>query len=210
MTTDDHRSTRVVVFDCDGVMFDTENANRIYYNTILERFGRPPLDAEQFAYVHMSTVKEALAFLFRDETDLDPVYAFCRTMSYEPLIPHMEMEPHLMDLLARLKTRFNTAIATNRSNTMDAVMAHFKLAPWFDLVVTSQDVTHPKPHPEQLFKIMDYFNVTPEEVLYLGDSSTDERAARGAGVPFVSYGNPDLEARHHIRGLDEVFRLLGL
>jgi phosphoglycolate phosphatase-like HAD superfamily hydrolase len=158
----------------------------------------------------MSTVKEALAFLFRDETDLDPVYAFCRTMSYEPLIPHMEIEPHLMDLLARLKTRFNTAIATNRSNTMDAVMAHFKLAPWFDLVVTSQDVTHPKPHPEQLFKIMDYFNVTPEEVLYLGDSSTDERAARGAGVPFVSYGNPDLEARHHIRGLDEVFRLLGL
>ena len=47
------RQIRAVVFDCDGVMFDTADANRIYYNRVLERFGKPPLNQEQFINVHM-------------------------------------------------------------------------------------------------------------------------------------------------------------
>jgi len=62
------RAVKVLVFDCDGVMFDTEKANRMYYNRILEQFGKSPLTQEQFEYVHMSTVKQALHFCFRAET----------------------------------------------------------------------------------------------------------------------------------------------
>ena len=37
---------KLVIFDCDGVMFDSKNANRVYYNHMLEKFGHPPMDAE--------------------------------------------------------------------------------------------------------------------------------------------------------------------
>ena len=53
---------RVVVFDCDGVMFDTANSNMAYYNHLLQQFGRPTMTQAQFAYTHMHTVDEALAF----------------------------------------------------------------------------------------------------------------------------------------------------
>ena len=58
---------KVVAFDCDGVMFDTIEANKAYYNRILDYFGYPPLTPDQFAYTHMHTVDAALDFLFEDE-----------------------------------------------------------------------------------------------------------------------------------------------
>ena len=199
---------KVVVFDCDGVMFDTEKANRIYYNSILKHFKQPLLTQTQFNYVHMSTVKEALLFLFPDHDRMDDVFEYCRTMSYNPLIPHMEMEPYLMALLRQLKNKYKTAIATNRSTTMNAVMDYHGLSESFDLVVTSLDVIHPKPHPEQLLKIMDAFKVLPEEILYIGDSKTDEEAALNADVPFVAYRNSALKARYHIKDLWEITTIL--
>lgn len=201
---------KVLVFDCDGVMFDTEKANRMYYNRILEHFGKSPLTQEQFEYVHMSTVKQALFFLFKGRETMDEIFEFTRTMSYAPLIPHMEIEPYLKPLLHTVKKQMKTAIATNRSTTMNGVMTYHGLSDLFDLVVTSLDVEQPKPHPEQLLKILDHFKVEPEEALYIGDSKTDEQAALKSGVPFVSYKNPSLEASHHIRDLREVMAILNL
>ena len=203
-------SLKVLVFDCDGVMFDTENANRIYYNSILEHFNKPLLTQQQFEYVHMSTVKQALFFLFQDREDMDDVFEYTRHMKYDPLIPHMEIEPFLKPLLHHVKKKLKTAIATNRSTTMHAVLSYHGLTELFDMVVTSLDVERPKPHPEQLHKIMDHFKAAPEEVLYIGDSKTDEEAAIKSGVLFVSYKNPSLEASHHIRDLREVLTILDL
>ena len=68
----------------------------------------------------------------------------------------------------------------------------------------------PKPHPEALVKVVDHFSVSPEEVIYVGDSRVDELAARDAGIPFVAYRNPDLTAEHHVRHLNQVAELVGL
>ncbi len=198
----------MLAFDCDGVMFDTEKANRMYYNRILEHFGQPVLSREQFEYVHMSTVKQALNFLFKDRECLNEVFDYTRNMSYEPLIPHMEMEPYLKPLLHWVKPALKTAIATNRSNTMNGVMTFHGLSELFDLVVTSLDVEHPKPHPDQLLKIRDHFGVAADNILYIGDSKTDEQAAIMSGVPFVAYKNPSLQASYHISDLKEVKAIL--
>ena len=51
---------KVVAFDCDGVMFDTEKANKAFYNHILNQFGRPDMTPEQFAYASMHTAERCL------------------------------------------------------------------------------------------------------------------------------------------------------
>ena len=48
---------KLVAFDCDGVMFDTAQANRLYYSHILQHFDRPTLTEEQFRFVHMHTLQ---------------------------------------------------------------------------------------------------------------------------------------------------------
>jgi HAD superfamily hydrolase (TIGR01549 family) len=206
----DTRKIKVVAFDCDGVMFDTEDTNRAYYNRILEHFGKPPMTESQFRYTHTHTVKDSLLHIFPDEADLSAVHAYRQTISYFSLIKYMIMEPYLKPLLEKIKPAYKTAIATNRSDTMGQVLEEHGLVRCFDMVVTAGDVERAKPYPDQLLKIIGHFDVTAEEALFIGDSELDQMAAAAIGMPFVAYGNPNLAADFHISSLKEIQRILGI
>ena len=198
----------VVVFDCDGVLFDTEAANRAYYNHILHHFGKPPMTAEQFSYAHQHTLKEALAHLFGDAESIAAVQAYRRTMDYKRFLKLLKVKPHLFALLSKIRPRLKTAIATNRSDTMDRLLAEFDLSNQFDLVVTAFDIPRPKPHPDGLLKILSHFKIVPRQALYVGDSQVDAEAAAAAQIPFVAYRNKTLPAPYHIETLKELEALL--
>jgi HAD superfamily hydrolase (TIGR01509 family) len=91
---------------------------------------------------------------------------------------------------------------------MNRLLAKFDLDGYFDLVVTASDVERPKPHPDALLKISDYFNIRPDQVIYIGDSRLDELAARAAGMPLVAYRNPELSAEYYVNSLNEIEGLL--
>jgi HAD superfamily hydrolase (TIGR01509 family) len=190
-------------------MFDTTAANTAYYNRLLEHLGRPPLTGDQFAYCHMHTVDNALAYLFADTGQLDEAQAYRRQMTYRDFIPLMRIEPHLKPLLQRLRPRIKTAVGTNRTDTMDEVMEIHALADIFDLVVTARDVAAPKPAPDILNRVLTEFGILPQRAVYIGDSQLDEQAAAAAGVPLVAYRNPALQAWRHIDSLAAVPALLG-
>ena len=195
---------RVVAFDCDGVLFDTAEANRAYYNHILSHFGRPAMDEHQLHYVHIHTVQQCVAHLFADDADRQAAMAFRASIDYGPFLKYLTIEPHLKALLDWMRNRYQTAIATNRTDTMDRLLREFGLADRFDLVVTSRDVERPKPFPDPLFKILARFQVEPRQAVFVGDSEVDEATARAAGVPFIAYRNPALEASWHIESLKEL------
>jgi HAD superfamily hydrolase (TIGR01509 family) len=200
---------KVVAFDCDGVLFDSSLSNRAYYNQILQHLGRPPMTDEQFAYVHMHTVDEALVYLFRDPDCLAAVQAYRRRMSYLPFIREMVVEPNLRDLLTRLRPAYKTAIATNRTDTMTRVLAEHDLQHFFDKVVTASDVRQPKPYPDQLLLLLAHFGIEPHAMIYVGDSELDAAASHQAGVPFIAYDNPRLTAKAHIQNLKQILSVLG-
>lgn len=206
----DSRSVKVVAFDCDGVMFDSSEANRAYYNQVLLYIGMPPMTAEQSAFAHMHTVDESLEYLIDDPGKLAEARRYRLQMSYHAFIRHMVIEPHLKALLAKLRPAFKTAIATNRTDTMGRVLEEHELEGQFDLVVTALDVHHPKPHPEQLQVILEHFEITPERMIYIGDSALDAQSAEAAQVPFIAFRNASLPARVHIQSLQQIEALLGL
>ena len=204
------RNIELVAFDCDGVLFDTAQANRFYYSRILQHFGRPALSEEQFRFVHMHTVHESVAYLLPDEKQLEAAHIFRKTMDYQKYLNYLTVEPQLVALLEKLRPRIKTAIATNRTDTMEQLLAEFDLDGYFDLVVTSSDVKQPKPHPDALLKILDHFGLAPHQVIYIGDSRVDELAARAAKMPLVAYRNRELAAEYHIDSFGELEELLEL
>lgn len=204
------KNIQCVAFDCDGVMFDTARANRFYYSSVLQHFGLPALSEEQFRYVHMHTVHESMAYLFADENTLAAAHEFRKTMDYRKYLSYLTVEPQLVSLLEKLRPQIKTAIATNRTDTMEQLLARFELDGYFDLIVTSSDVRQPKPHPDVLLKILDYFSLAPHRVIYIGDSQVDELAAKAADIPLVAYRNRQLDAPFHIDRLGEVEEILGL
>ncbi|MFH1148645.1 MAG: HAD family hydrolase [Pseudomonadota bacterium] len=200
---------KAVVFDCDGVMFDSKEANRAFYDHILREFGRGGMTEDQLSYVHMHTVDESIAYLFQGNGDLFyEANEFRTSLDYCPFLHMMNMEPGLEEFLSFLKPRYKTAISTNRTNTMGKLLEVFGLSQYFDMVVSALDVENPKPHPESLRKIMRELGCGPYEMVYIGDSEIDKKAAEAAGVPLVAYKNRCLQAQYHVDSFHEVISVL--
>jgi HAD superfamily hydrolase (TIGR01509 family) len=189
-------------------MFDSRQANTNYYNQILANFGLPPMTEDQVAFVHMHTADEAVRHIFQGTSYVKQAQAYRLEAGYTPFIKDMIMEPGLIELLRKLKPQYGLAVATNRSDTIGKVLESNGLSEFFDIVVSSLDVKNPKPHPEAIHKILNYFQVSPEQVLYVGDSLVDWQTARAAEVTLVAYQNDELETPWKVKALLEIQELL--
>ena len=201
---------RCVIYDCDGVLFDSFDANRWFYSSLCAATGRPPLTGEELQYAHTHTVHEAIHHIFRDDPGLEEkaLKVFSR-MDPGESISRLKLEPHLIPTLEALKAKgILRAISTSRTTNMELLLGKFSLEYFFDLVVTARDVLHPKPHPESIEKILRAFALRNEEALFVGDSETDGRAARTAGVKFLAYRNPGIAADAYIQDHQDLLQFL--
>jgi len=191
--------TDCVIYDCDGVLFDSLDQNKRLYNHIALSMGRAPLTDSEALFCHAHTLNESIKHIFgADETQTEKAMAFWKSdINFMDFIVYLKMEPHLIETLKTLKDQgIKTAISTNRTTTMEYIMEKFDLNRYFDMVVTAlpKDVKNPKPHPESVEKILNALNVEGGRVLYVGDSEVDQKTARSSGVIFIAYKNLDLEA----------------
>lgn len=199
---------RLVVLDCDGVMFDSRAANRAYYGHLRERFGRPPLTEEEVAFVHAHPAPESVPHIFRAwPGDLPAVEEYRALLDYAPFLRLMRIEPDLVAFLRAVRPGMRTAISTNRTTTMPAVLAAFDLARWFDVVVTALDAPRPKPHPDMLLMILERLGLRAGDGVFIGDSQVDVDHARAVGMPLVAFRNPALAADWHAASFTEALRL---
>ncbi len=204
----DARKYAVVIFDCDGVMFDSRQANIHFYNHLLTRFSLPGMNEEEINFCHQHTADESIRRIFKGTPYMDEAFAYRLEVDYTPFLEDMIIEPGLKDLLEVLKGRYGLAVATNRSNTIQQVLEIFDLKAYFEIVVSSLDVEKPKPHPESIFKILQFFGASAPEALYIGDSGVDHQTARSAGTVFVAYKNESLDADFHVSRLMDVVPIL--
>ena len=150
------------------------------------------------AFVHTSTAKQAIDYLFQDTPWLAEAQAYQRDIDNRPFLVLLRLMPQVREILEYLRPTYHTAIATNRGKSLPLVLKELGLEDLFDFAVSSYDVSRPKPHPECLKKILRHFRCQPEEALYIGDSLVDRLTALKAGVPFAAYRHPALEADFHL------------
>ncbi len=200
---------KLIVFDCDGVLFDSREANRIYYNDLLSAFDQSPMDDQELEFVHSHNVTDSVAHIFRKypATDLDAVHRHRLSQSYTPYLAHMVMEPDLLEFLNTVKDHYLLAISTNRTTTMKPLLEAYGLTDYFELVVTSMDVENPKPAPDALLKIFSHFNCSPEETIFIGDSVIDQQHSENAGVDLIAFRNKLLQARYYVDRFRQILEL---
>lgn len=179
-----------LIFDCDGVMFESRQANLAYYNRILEQFSYPQVSADDHERTHLchtASSPQVLQGLMAPE-HVQAALAFASGLDYREFIPQMIPEAYLEDVLCRLSRRYPLAVATNRGQSIVPILEHFNLTGFFKTVVTSHDVKHPKPAPDMLLLAAKKLNIEPDRCLFIGDSELDQRAAIDAKVQFAGYG----------------------
>lgn len=181
----------LIIFDCDGVLFDSRPANVAFYNAVLAQLGLPVMDAAHEDQAHFMAATQLYDLLFGADPELRArAGAVSRGMDYGPFYPLMRPATGMVELLRDLKRDYRLAMASNRTRTAQGVAALFGLDVYFDLVVGAHMVERPKPSPDMLELCLRQLGVVPQQALYVGDADTDRQAALAAGMHFIGVG-PD-------------------
>ena len=203
-------TTQMVIFDCDGVLFDTRKSARHYYNTLFAKVGAPPLTDEQFNSAFMSTVEEAIDRFIENPQQRESAHELQKKIDGTRFLDEIEVAPTTLPFIRFLRQFTKTAIVTNRSYSMRDIVERWKLDDYFDMIVTALDVMHPKPHPEGLQKVLLAFSISYENALFIGDSPADQEASAKARIPLVSFQHPHMEAAYHITEIPQIADILDL
>ena len=185
----------LVIFDADGVLFDSDESNVAYYNWIFAQMNEPALDRDE----EIAAISYAATDVFKgragsDATKLERMHDLARSMDATPffrlLRPSLELRPFMIEL----KHRYKLGLATNRSATVPALIEHLGLAQIFDAVASARDKVRPKPAPDILRLCLERAGVSAGRAVYVGDSQIDKLAAESAGTHFIGVGR---RIEHH-------------
>lgn len=192
-------SVRAVVFDFDGLMFNTEELYQDVGSELLRRrgheftvellnqmMGRPSSVALQIM-IDWHGLKDTVEIL---ASETDEIFA-------EILDHRLEPMPGMFELLLSLEhAGIPKAIATSsRRGFLEGVLSRFQLLPRFHFTLTAEDVVEGKPGPEIYLTAASRFGLSPREVMVLEDSQNGCRAATSAGC--IAVAVPGGHSRTH-------------
>lgn len=202
------RDILAVVYDCDGVLVDSREANAAYYTHILAQFNMPPVSTDQLHMIQMLSASRVIDFLFEGTALTVEARAFERSITDGRFLELTRREPHVVDALTILRKDRKTSVVSNRGKSLRPLLAFHGIGDLFDVIVGSNDVEHEKPDPESLGIVMSRLSLRADQMLYIGDSEIDELLCRQAGVTFVSYKNQALDALLNINDHLDIPRFL--
>jgi phosphoglycolate phosphatase len=181
-----------LILDFDGTLIDSSPAILETMGAVLRANGvapARPLNRDIIGPPLLSTLQsltgltdrsrlEALAADFRTRYDTDGIYA---TAAYAGIA---EVLRQIVASGRRLVLATNKRLKPTR-----LLLEHFAWLPWFDAVYCVDSRTPPFPHKgDMLLTLLDDMQLTPDNCVYIGDTSHDRQAAAHAGLRFVAVG----------------------
>lgn len=199
-----------VLFDLDGVLIDTRDANNHFYAEVLVSLGYvcPTTDACSAAY--NLTMSAALGQLSgeRKPARLRQLVSEGRRRRFPMEMTTLPVNLRLV--IERLSDRFTLAIVTNGTRAaVDDFFLKSGLRQSFAATVSFDDVDRHKPDPLPIRRCLELIGVPPERAIYVGDSWSDLAAGRSAGVRVVAVAALKLPADMHADDLMGLLTLLG-
>lgn len=176
-----HSPSRAIVFDLDGTVINSLSLTFAGLDHAFIQLGmRPPSAAEISKYFGRGEL-DILRQLLPEEQAVQAMAHYSRYLTER--CHQADLHQGIRALLDRLKAdAVPVALFTGRGrSTTEILLDHHKLHPHFKMIVTHDDVTDPKPSPEGLNKIGIGLGLSPAELLFIGDSPLDIRAAHYAG-----------------------------
>lgn len=184
---------RAIVFDCDGLLMDTEPCWTVAETELFARHGLP-FGAEQKAQVIGKSLDAAgatMAELFGMPGSGADIADELVLRVTEVVKAEAEAMPGAVELVARVAACVPVAVASNSARELlEAALARGGIAGRFPVSVAADEVTAPKPDPEMYRVACERLGVAPEDALAFEDSMTGLRSARAAGLRVV--GVPSL------------------
>lgn len=192
-------AVRVVIIDLDGTLIDTAPDLTACANAMLQELGMPTRDRATVATYIGNGISRFVKRALTGEVDGEPDAALYER-AYPIMLSHYRQRlsresrpyPGVREALGQLSLAgFDLACVTNKPDAFtQPLLKDLGLADYFKLVVSGDTLPRRKPDPLPLQHTCEFFAITPEQGVLVGDSASDAEAARAAGMPVicVSYG----------------------
>ncbi len=185
----------LVIFDMDGLMFDTENLSTKMWYKVFQNHSIEP--NEEFFLSLRGRNEEACVKLFKDfysnlDIDFRKLKKEKNDLIYNEIISSgVPVKEGLYELLDYLRERnIKIGLATSSSDAIaKKYLSLANVLNYFDYLVFGNEVKNSKPDPEIFLKVSTKANIKPEDSLVLEDSKAGITAAQNGG--FNVYWIPD-------------------
>jgi pyrophosphatase PpaX len=174
---------KAIIFDFDGTLADTLPICFYAFQSVFKEFDDIEVTSGEiksmFGPSETGIIKENLKNS-NWEKAIELYYQKYREKHAELVMVNEELN----DLLQLLKKqRYKLGIVTGKAKeSLIISLDHLNMSEIFDVIITGDDVSIPKPHPEGLNQALALLNVTNDEALFLGDSDADIKAGKQANV----------------------------
>lgn len=182
-------SYELIIFDCDGVLIDSEAISKKTLKSELQKIGITIDDAyfiknclgRSFGHVKQSLL-----------TDFNILLPAHFEQSYQAvLVKDFERElvvtPDIRWLLSKLQVRYCLATSSSRPRTTNALRISCLNDYFSDNVFTTSEVNNAKPAPDLFLHAAKIMGVAPEKCLVFEDSLSGIQAAKSAGMAVYRY-----------------------
>lgn len=179
-----------LLLDFDGVIAKSEHLYRKVEQQLFDRHG-VQLSDDEWAnikgisagnFFKLVTEKYIPGMKYEDakeEIESNLLKTFQNELDYVPGFQAIESD---------LKTNFHVAIVTATGRKiMDWIFANTHVNPRYDLIVTGDDVQHPKPHPQPYLNAAAGLNTPVENCLVIEDSINGLRSGKNAGAKVLAF-----------------------
>ena len=182
---------KLVIFDLDGTLLDTIADLAESANYVLKQLGYPTHDVETIRTFVGNGINKLLERALPDEEKTEENVMRMRAH----FVPYYDIHnadlsapyPGIVALLEALQAKgLMIAVASNKYQeaTVKLVKQYFPMIDFVEILGQREGI-NVKPDPTIVFDILKKANVSPEEVLYVGDSGVDMQTAINAGVDAV-------------------------
>ena len=179
---------KACIFDMDGTVADTINSIAYFANNALNYAGLPSIDIEEYKYLigngAKTLVKRMLDKIGADENLFDEVFTHYSTTYDNNFLYLTEPYEGIPELLETLKKKGITiAILSNKPHaTTTKVSAALFGNDLIDICYGGRDGIALKPDPTSALGIVNELGMEKEECIYIGDTSTDMKTGKNAGL----------------------------
>lgn len=181
------------LFDFDYTLADSSRGIVTCFRIVLNRHHYTDITDEAIKRTIGKTLEESFSIL-SGVTDPEQLTAFRKEYRLEADV-HMNVNtrlfPDTLSTLKELKKRGARIgiISTKYRFRILSFLEDYLPEDFLDIVVGGEDVTAPKPSPEGVLFALEHLGSTPQETLYIGDSTVDAETAQNAGVDFAGVLN---------------------
>lgn len=181
-----------IFWDNDGVLVDTEE---LYFRSNREMLSTVGIDLtrERFVQVSLKEGRSTLDLALEKGIDSERVARLRdeRNTYYSGLLRRgVRVIDGVRETLRRLHGNVSMGVVTScREAHFDIIHSVTGLLPFFEFVITPEDVDRTKPNPEPYLKALDKSGCRPEHCLVVEDSHRGLEAAKAAGIKCVVVPN---------------------